>query len=70
MTLAVLGARRIRRKIAMAVRDNSEPPAEPAPCVASEESIRKAQALREALRAKLLNRPELPANPYWVVGAD
>jgi len=54
----------------MAVRDNSEPPAEPAPCVASEESIRKAQALREALRAKLLNRPELPANPYWVVGAD
>ena len=52
------------------VRDNAEPPAEPSPCVASEESIRKAQALRAALREKFLSRPDPPANPYWVVGAD
>ena len=52
------------------VRDNAEPPAEPAPCVASDDSIRKAHALREALRQKFLSRPQPPANPYWVVGAD
>jgi hypothetical protein len=45
-------------------------PADPAPTVPSSESIRKAQALREAIRRKLLNRPEPPVNPYWSVGAD
>jgi hypothetical protein len=52
------------------VTENLQPPVDPEPSVPSDESIRKAQALREALRRKFLSRPEPPANPYWAVGAD
>ena len=52
------------------VTDNPDPLVDPAPSVPSDESIRKAQALREALRRKFLARPEPPPNPYWAVGAD
>jgi len=45
-------------------------PSDPEPTTASEDSIRLAEALREALRRKLLNRPEPQASSYWVVGAD
>lgn len=46
------------------------PASDPAPTTPSNESIQKAQALREAIRRKLLSRPAPPANPYWTVGAD
>lgn len=46
------------------------PVSDPAPATPSDASIQKAQALREAIRRKLLNRPEPQANPYWAVGAD
>lgn len=45
-------------------------PSDPEPTTPSEDSIRLAESLREALRRKLLNRPEPEANRYWVVGAD
>jgi hypothetical protein len=45
-------------------------PSDPEPTTASEDSIRLADALREALRRKLLNRPKPQANRYSVVGAD
>ena len=56
----------------MPVVDPNEPPApvHREPVVPSSESIQKAQALREAIRRKLLSRPAPPANPYWCVGAD
>ena len=46
-------------------------PLDPAPCTCTKEDVRKAQALREALRRQLLdhrNQPE--SDPYWSVGAD
>ncbi len=43
---------------------------DPAPCTCSNENIMKAQAIREALRRELLNRPEPQVSPYWTVGAD
>jgi hypothetical protein len=45
-------------------------PLDPTPCTCSAEDIRKAQALREALRRRLLKREEPKSNPYWSVGAD
>ena len=43
---------------------------DPEPVTPSDDSIRIAESLREAIRRKLLNRPEPPVNPYWAVGAD
>lgn len=43
---------------------------EPAPCTCSSEDVRKAQALREALRRRLLPREESKSDPYWSVGAE
>lgn len=43
---------------------------DPAPLTPSDEEIRKAQAIREALRRQLLNRSEPQFIPSWVVGAD
>src|SRR6476620_5170019 len=48
----------------------SEPIADPAPRTASDEDIRKAQAIREALRRQLLGRTEPKYIPSWTVGAD
>jgi hypothetical protein len=45
-------------------------PSDPAPCTCSNQDIQKAQAIREALRRELLNRPEPQVSPYWAVGAD
>jgi hypothetical protein len=45
-------------------------PSDPEPVTPSDDSIRLAEALREALRRKLLSRPEPQANRYSVVGAD
>ena len=58
--------------VAMPDADPNEPQASAhrGPVVPSSESIQKAQALREAIRRKLLSRPAPPANPYWSVGAD
>ena len=56
----------------MPVVDSNEPqtPAHRAPAVPTMESLQKAQALREAIRRKWLDRPAPPADPYWSVGAD
>lgn len=43
---------------------------DPAPCTCSNEDVRKAQALREALRRRLLDRDPPESDPYWSVGAD
>lgn len=43
---------------------------DPAPCTASDEEIKKAQAIREALRRKLLGGVEPQFIARWVVGAD
>jgi hypothetical protein len=43
---------------------------DPAPCTCSNEDVRKAQALREALRRQLLHRDPPQSDPYWSVGAD
>jgi hypothetical protein len=43
---------------------------DPAPCTCSSEDVRKAQALREALRRRLLDRDQPESDPYWSVGAD
>jgi hypothetical protein len=43
---------------------------DPAPCTCSNEDIRKAEAIREALRRELLNRNDQQADPFWTVGAD
>ncbi|HTL76241.1 MAG TPA: hypothetical protein VL654_07970 [Casimicrobiaceae bacterium] len=45
-------------------------PVDPLPCTCSKEDVRKAQALREALRRKLLDRNPPKSDPYWSVGAD
>jgi hypothetical protein len=47
-----------------------QPATQQGPVVPSSESIQEAQALREAIRRRLLSRPAPPANPYWCVGAD
>jgi hypothetical protein len=43
---------------------------DPAPRTPSDEEIRKAQAIREALRRELLSRAEQQLMPRWLVGAD
>jgi hypothetical protein len=43
---------------------------DPAPCSCSNEDIRKAEAIREALRRELLDRVAPQVDPYWTVGAD
>jgi len=43
---------------------------DPSPRTPSDEEIRKAQAIREALRRKLLGAAEPTLIPSWVVGAD
>jgi hypothetical protein len=43
---------------------------DPAPRTPSDEELRKAQAIREALRRKLLEHTEPHLIPRWVVGAD
>jgi len=45
-------------------------PVDPLPCTCLKEDVRKAQALREALRRKLLDRDPPSSDPYWSVGAD
>ena len=45
-------------------------PFDPVPRTCSSEDVRRAQALREALRRRLLDRPEPRSDPYWSVGAD
>jgi len=47
-----------------------EPIADPTPRTTSDEDIRKAQAIREALRRQLLSRAEPEFIPCWIVGAD
>jgi hypothetical protein len=42
----------------------------PAPCTPSDEDIEKAQAIREALRRLLLNRPEEDVGLYGATSAD
>ncbi|HSC24340.1 MAG TPA: hypothetical protein VLG08_11550 [Casimicrobiaceae bacterium] len=48
----------------------ADDPVDPPPCTCSKEDVRKAQALREALRRKLLDRTPPKSDPYWSVGAD
>ena len=45
-------------------------PFDPAPCTCTKEDRRKAQALREALRRRLLDRKEPETSRYWSVGAE
>jgi hypothetical protein len=47
-----------------------EPPSDPVPCTCSDENIKKAQAIREALRRELLDQSPPPNGPYRVIGAD
>jgi hypothetical protein len=56
----------------MAVVEHAARPVvqDPSPTVASDDSIREAQALREALRRRFLDRPAPQVDPYWAVGAD
>jgi hypothetical protein len=46
------------------------PVSDPTPATPSDESLQKAEALREALRRKFLGQPEPQVDPYWTVGAD
>jgi hypothetical protein len=48
----------------------ADDPVDPPPCTCSKEDVRKAQALREALRRKLLDSTPPKSDPYWSVGAD
>ena len=50
--------------------ERREPSINPAPRTPSDDDIRKAQAIREALRKLLLNQPEPQIDAYWAVGAD
>ena len=43
---------------------------DPAPRTPSAEELREAEAIREALRRKFLDRAEPEFIPSWVVGAD
>jgi hypothetical protein len=43
---------------------------DPSPSVPTDDSIRQAQALREALRRRFLERPQPQSDPYWTVGAE
>ena len=43
---------------------------DPAPCTCSDENIKKAQAIREALRRKLLDQSPPQNGPYQVIGTD
>ena len=45
-------------------------PFDPVPCTCTKEDVRKAQALREALRRRLLDHDEPETTPYWSVGAE
>ena len=56
--------------MAAAQRHRTDPLSDPAPATPSDESIREAEALREALRRKLLKAVEREVQPYWTVGAD
>ena len=47
-----------------------EPLLDPSPTVPTDDSILEAQALREALRRRFLDRPPPQVDPYWAVGAD
>ena len=42
----------------------------PVPCTPSDADIEKAQAIREALRKLLLNRPQEAVGLYWATSAD
>ena len=46
------------------------PASDPVPCTSSDEDIRKAEAIREALRRQLLDRHEPQIGEYAVVGAE
>jgi hypothetical protein len=48
----------------------ADDPVDPPPCTCTKEDVRQAQALREALRRKLLDRTPPKSDPYWSVGAD
>jgi hypothetical protein len=48
----------------------ADDPVDPPPCTCTKEDVRQAQALREALRRKLLDRTPPRSDPYWSVGAD
>ena len=43
---------------------------DPAPNTCTNEDIRKAQAIREALRRRFVNDPKPNVDPYWTIGAD
>jgi hypothetical protein len=43
---------------------------DPSPRTASAEEVLKAEAIREALRRKFLDRAEPKFIPSWIVGAD
>jgi len=43
---------------------------DPIPCTTSDEDIKKAQAIREAIRKLLLSRHEPDVAVYWAVSAD
>jgi len=43
---------------------------DPVPCTCSDENIKKAQAIREALRRKLLDQSPPQGGRYQVVDAD
>src|SRR5438105_14596792 len=47
-----------------------EPASDPVPCTCSDENINKAQAIREALRRKLLDQSPPQSGPYQVIGTD
>ena len=54
----------------MTYSESREPSIDPAPRMPSDEDIRKAQAIREALRTRLLHQREPLVAVYWSVGAD
>ena len=49
---------------------HANPLSDPAPNTCSNEDIRKAQAIREALRRQFVNDPQPKVDPYWTIGAD
>jgi hypothetical protein len=48
----------------------ARPLSDPTPNTCSNEDIRKAQAIREALRRQFINDPKPNVDPYWTVSAD
>jgi len=51
-------------------KERREPSINPVLCTTSDEDIKKAQAIREAIRKLLLSRHEPDVAVYWAVSAD